>query len=165
MFFNYDLFEIVAIVFIITGIFTYSFYKSLASINNESLVNTNSLATNSELNNNLSTTFTQLIDAGIQTDVNIPVEAVNTYVNTGVQTSARMWLESIRNWITEILGTTPNQASTGQYVDVGVQTNGISTWQTVKQCFLEVCSVRSSQLSSLGENKINKWRTGLDSIQ
>lgn len=47
-----------------------------------------------------------------------------------MQTSARMWLESIRNWITEILGTNPQG---GQYVDVGVQTNAPSIWTTVKQ--------------------------------
>lgn len=72
-------------------------------------------------------------------------------------------MESIRNWITEILGTPTNPNS--QYVDVGVQTNGTSTWATVKQWFLEVCSVRSSDLSSMGENKVTKWRNKLDSVQ
>jgi len=76
-------------------------------------------------------------------------------------TSARMWLESIRNWITEILGSTTNP----QYVDVGVQTNATSLWGTVKQWFLEVCSIRSSELSSLGYKKVIKWRTDLDSNQ
>lgn len=56
-----------------------------------------------------------------------------------------MWLESIRNWITEILGTTPNPNSNPNYVDVGVQTNATSTWETVKQWFFEVCSVRGSE--------------------
>jgi hypothetical protein len=69
----------------------------------------------------------------------------------GMQTSAsaKGWLESIRNWITEILGTNPNPQATGQYVDVGVQTNAPSLWGSVKQWFLEVCSVRGSQLSSM----------------
>jgi hypothetical protein len=35
-----------------------------------------------------------------------------------MQTSVRMWYETVRNWITEIPGTTTNP----QYVDVGVQT-------------------------------------------
>ena len=30
---------------------------------------------------------------------------------------------------------------------------------------LDVCSVRSSELSSMGHNKVNKWRNKLDSIQ
>jgi len=64
-----------------------------------------------------------------------------------MQTSARMWLESIRNWITEILGGGGGSAigaspSNPQYVDVGVQTNATTMWGTVKQWFLEVLSVR-----------------------
>lgn len=168
MLFNYDLFEIVAIAFVVSGILTYSLYKSSTTFNNESLVNTLS---NSDLSKNLATT--QLIDASVQTETNIQVagaadasiQAVNTYVNTGMQTSARIWLESIRNWITEILGTNPNPQATGQYVDVGVQTNAISLWGSVKQWFLEVCSIRSSQLSSMGHNKVDKWRNTIDSNQ
>lgn len=162
MFFNYDFFEIVAVAFVVSGIFTFTLYKSSPIINKESLVNT---SLNSDLSNNLTTS--QLIDAAVQTDVNIPVEAgvqaAITYVNTGMQTSSRMWLESIRNWITEILGTPTNPNP--QYVDVGVQTNAPSLWLSVKQRFLEVCSVKSSDLSSMGYNKVEKWRTGLDSIQ
>lgn len=84
-----------------------------------------------------------------------------------MQTSHRMWVESIRNWIDRILGS-PNQttSATGpNYVDVGVQTNTTSLWGTVKQWFLDVCSVRSSELSSMGHNKVEKWRTKLDSNQ
>jgi hypothetical protein len=41
-----------------------------------------------------------------------------------MQTSNRMWLESIRNWITEILGSGTTSSHSGPgYVDVGVQTN------------------------------------------
>jgi len=63
-----------------------------------------------------------------------------------------MWLESIRNWITEILGSTTNP----QYVDVGVQTNATSLWGTVKQWFLDVCSIRGSEISSIGYTKVEK---------
>jgi DhnA family fructose-bisphosphate aldolase class Ia len=110
MFFNYDSFEIVAIAFIVSGIFIKSFYNSSVTPNNESLINTLS---NSDLYNNLAnTSASQLIDVGVQTEVNINVEAgvqaVNTYVNTGMQTSARMWYETVRNWIKAILDTTPN---------------------------------------------------------
>ena len=161
MFFNYDSFELVAIGFVASGVFLYSYFNSSPTINNESLVNTLSTP---DLSNNCPS---QLIDAAVQTDTNIQVEAsvqaATTYVNTGMQTSARMWLESIRNWITEILVATPNPNP--NYVDVGVQTNTISTWQTVKDWFRDVCSVRSSELSSLGRNKVAKWRNNLDSIQ
>jgi hypothetical protein len=121
MFFNYDSFEIIAIAFIVSGLLIQSLYIS-NTLPNDSLVNTNSLS-NLDLSNNLAniSSSSQLIDVGVQTEVNIQVEtsvqAVNTYVNTGMQTSARMWLESIRNWITEILGTTSNTQATGQYVD------------------------------------------------
>jgi hypothetical protein len=168
MLFNYDSFEIVAIAFIVTGILIQSLYISSATPNNDSLINTLSNSDIGIQSNNLATT--QLIDASVQTDANIQVaeasvQAANTYVNTGMQTSARMWLESIRNWITEILGTTGNTPATGQYVDVGVQTNPISLWDSVKQWFLEVCSIRSSELSSMGYNKVTKWRNKLDSDQ
>jgi hypothetical protein len=123
---------------------------------NESLVNTNSsLDTLNELSSNL-----QYVEASVQTATNT-VEPANTYVNTGMQTSPRMWVESVKNWITEILGTNPNP----QYVNVGVQTNAPSLWSSVKQWFLEVCSVRSSELSSMGYNKVAKWRNKLDSDQ
>ena len=80
-----------------------------------------------------------------------------------MQTSPRMWLEFIKNWIKELLST-PTQG--GKYVNVGVQVDtSKSTWQTVKQWFLEVCSVRSSELDSIGLTNVDKWRTGLDSIQ
>jgi hypothetical protein len=174
MFFNYDSYGIVAIAFIVTGILIQSLYKSNA-LPNDSLVNTNSsLDSISKLDSNIQ--LDQLpnhsfVDASIQT-ANIQVEAsiqtANTYVNTGMQTSSRMWLESIRNWITEILGSgtsNPNPQATGQYVDIGVQTNATSMWDTVKQWFLDVCSVRGSELSSMGHNKVAKWRNKLDDIQ
>ena len=90
------------------------------------------------------------------------MQTANTYVNTGMQTSPRMWLESIRNWINDILGT-PNPNP--NYVDVGVQTSN-TFWETVKQFFIEVCSIRPSDLSSLiGKTKIVKRQNELDSVQ
>ena len=82
-----------------------------------------------------------------------------------MQTSARMWYETVRNWINELLSTTSNPPATGQYKDVGVQTNAPSLWSTIKQWFLDVCSVISSELSSIGENIVTNWRNDLDSIQ
>jgi hypothetical protein len=145
MFFNNDLLIVVGSI-IVGSVFTYTFYNNIFTINNsESLVNTFSNSDLSIKSNSLPIKY--LIDASVQTNANIQVEAsvqaATTYVNTGMQTSARMWLESIRNWITEILGTTPNPG----YVDVGVQTNATTTWQTVKQWFLEVCSIRNSDSS------------------
>ena len=164
-FFNYDSFELGAIAFVVSGIliYYYSGYSVVphAKVNNNSLVNTNTVESSSVIGSN------QYVEASVQTanvQVDATVQAANHYVNAGMQTSARMWLESIRNWITEILGTTPNPQG-GLYVDVGVQTNAPSTWQTVKQWFLDVCSLRSSQLSSLGQNKVEKWRDKLDTNQ
>jgi hypothetical protein len=176
MFFNNDLLFVgIASSFIVGGvILTYSFYNNIFPTVNkgESLVNTS--ATNSNLssldlsNNLLNNSTSKLIDIGTQTDTDILVETgiqtANTYVNTGMQTSARMWLESIKNWITEILGSGSSNPNP-QYVDVGVQTNATSLWGTVKQWFLEVCSIRSSEISSLGYNKVDNWRNKLDSNQ
>lgn len=64
-----------------------------------------------------------------------------------------------------ILSTPNPNPHAPQYIDVGVQTNAPSMWATVKQWFLEVCSVRSSEISSIGENKVIKWRTNLDEVQ
>jgi hypothetical protein len=172
MLLNNDLLFILgSLCFIGSGVFIISKYNFFMPINNESLVNTkSSLNSVSKLNssiqlNNLPNN--SYVDASVQT-ANINVEAgiqtANNYVNTGMQTSVRIWVESIRNWIDEILST-PNPNPNPQYVDVGVQTNTLSTWQTVKQWFLEVCSIRSSELSSMGQNKVAKWRNKLDSIQ
>lgn len=170
MFFNYDSFEIAAVAFVLSGIFICSISGILSTTvdKSESLVNTNSnldsLSDLPVLDSQLSNL--QYVEASVQAaniSVDAGIQAANTYVNTGMQTSSRMWLESIRNWINELLSS-PTQA--GKYVDVGVQVDtSKSTWQTVKQWFLDVCSIRSSELSSMGENKVKKWRNKLDSTQ
>jgi hypothetical protein len=46
------------------------------------------------------------IDVGVQTsDINVEasVQAANIHVDIGVQTSARTWYETVKNWITELL--------------------------------------------------------------
>ena len=179
MFFNNDLLIVaVASTFIVGGvILTYSFYNDIFPTVNkgESLINTNSslnsisrIDSNIQLDNLSNHSY---VEASIQTEniqVEASVQAANTYVNTGMQTSARMWLESVRNWINEILtgGSPATSSHSGPgYVDVGVQTNATSWWATVKQWILEVCSVRSSELSSMGQNKVEKWRNNLNSDQ
>lgn len=169
MFFNYDSFEIGVVVFVVAGILTYSISKSSPIINNDSLVNTkSSLDTISNLNSNIqldNLPNQSYIEAGVQaSNIDAGVQAA-THVNTGVQTSARMWLESIRNWINEILGTPSNPSIVEGYVDVGIQTDGTSMWATVKNFFFEICSVRSSEISSIGVGKVDKWRNKLDSNQ
>jgi hypothetical protein len=171
MFFNNDfLFVAVASSFIVGGvILTYSFYNNIFPTVNkgESLVNTNDISnldSNIQLDNLPNHSYVEASVQATNIQVESSVQAANTYVNTGVQTSARMWLESIRNWINEILGTTASPSGPG-YVDVGVQVNTTSMWATVKQWFLEVCSIRSSEISSLGYNKVNNWKNKLDSDQ
>jgi hypothetical protein len=140
--------------------------KNSITLNNESLVNTNSSLDSTSNIQLVNLPNHDYVNVSIQTEANTQVEAsiqtANSYVNTGMQTSSRMWFESIRNWINELLST-PNPQ--GQYVDVEVQTNTISTFQIVKQWFLEVCSIRSSELSSMGYNKVEKWRNNIDSNQ
>jgi hypothetical protein len=121
MFFNYDSFEIVAIAFIVSGIFIQSYYIISNSINkDDSLVNTLS-----------------------------PLDSVNTVISENTTPIP-----------------VPGPQASGQYIDVGVQTDiSGSLWVTIKQWFLEVFSVRSSELSSIGYNKTSNWNNNLDSIQ
>jgi hypothetical protein len=90
----------------------------------------------------------------------------STHVNTGVQTSARMWLQTVKNWIDEILSTTHANPN---YVDVGVQASPVleqaSRWQSFKDWVLDCFSMRSSEYSSIGMRRVVKWRNKLDPNQ
>jgi len=192
MFFNYDLFEIGAIAFVVSGILIYSLSKSAGTINNsESLVNTKSLSispTHLNLDSNISSSTLQTtapathsptldsisnlplvnidhVNVGVQVQVDQGVQA-STYVNTGMQTSARMWLQTIRDWINELLSSTPANPN---YVDVGVQATPVlehaSRWQSFKDWALDCFSMRSSEYSSVGVRGVDRWRNKLDSNQ
>jgi hypothetical protein len=52
-----------------------------------------------------------------------------------------------------------------QYVDVGVQTEPQSTWQIVKEWFIDTFSINSSEITSIGNTRVNKWVSELDSSQ
>lgn len=89
-----------SIIFIGAGvILTYSFYKGPTINKGESLVNTNSsLDSISKLDSNVqldNLPNLDYVEVAVQT-ANIPVEAsiqaTPTYENTGMQTTARMWL-------------------------------------------------------------------------
>lgn len=80
MFFNYDLFEIGSIAFIISVILIKSFYNSLTPINNESLVNTSNTANSTSV---IGSNSLQYLESGVQTantQVEASVQATNTYV-------------------------------------------------------------------------------------
>jgi hypothetical protein len=190
MFFNYDSFELGAIAFVVSGIliYYYSGYSVVphAKVNN-SLLNTK---TTSDLSNNLATNISNstlettapathsptldsisnlpihnFVNASVQTNVNIQVEAIvepaTTYVNTGMQTSPRMWLESIRNWINEILGITP----TPQYRDVGVQTGAKSLWQLFKESINKFYNLETNSVSTPNQVRVDTWMSRLNSNQ
>ena len=187
MFFNYDSFEIVAIAFVVAGVFTYFYSTSSPIINNESLVNTNSTSTldptiatnisNSTLVTTAPVTHTPTLDSisnlppinidhldvGVQAHLD---GATSTYVDTGMQTNARMWMQTIRDWINELLSTAPSNPN---YVDVGVQASPVlehaSRWQSFKDWMLEAFSMRSSSYSSIGMRRVENWKNDLDSIQ
>lgn len=116
MFFNYD--SVVFSGFVGTGLFvgglfTYSFYNLITTINKaESLVNTipnlDSINLAESAYPILQPNVLHKIDVGVQTDATIQVadasvQATNINVNTGIQTSARIWYETVKNWITELL--------------------------------------------------------------
>src|ERR1700744_106368 len=192
MFFNNDLLYVAgSIIFMAGGVilaYPYCKYLYTTTNNSESLINITKTTTldqtflgetnisNSTLQTTAPATHSPTIDSisnlplvnidhldvGVQVHLDADVQATSTYVNTGMQTSARMWLESVKSWITEILSS-PTQA--GKYIDVGVQTNDTSIWNTVKQWLFDILSVRDSELSSIGINKVAKWRNKLDSIQ
>jgi len=191
MFLNYDSFEIVAIGFVVLGILTYSWssghFINNTTIKNESLVNTKSLSispTHLNSDSNISTLNTtapathsptldsisnlplvdiDLVDVGVQVDQGVQA---SSHVNTGMQTSARMWMQTIRDWINELLSSTPANPN---YVDVGVQATPVlehaSRWQSFKDWVLDCFSIRSSEYSSIGMKGVDKWRNNLDSNQ
>lgn len=119
MFFNYDSIEIVAIAFVVLGILTYSWsykaghFNGNATINNESLINTKSLSISpthlnsdsniSTLNTTAPATHSPTLDSinlpirQLHVDVSVQVDQgvqASTHVNTGMQTSARMWMQN-----------------------------------------------------------------------
>lgn len=82
-----------------------------------------------------------------------------------MQTSSRMWLESVRNWITDILGSgsTPKP----NYVDVGVQTGTRSSWELFKESFTNFFNLESSSstISTPTNVRVNTWFEELSSTQ
>jgi hypothetical protein len=167
MYLNNDLLYVVGSIIFMAGgvILVYPYCKYLYTTTNgsESLVNITKtttldqtfLGTTNITNSTIQTTAPVSHSPTLDSISNLPlvnidhldvgVQATSTYVNTGMQTSARMWLESVKSWITEILSS-PTQA--GKYVDVGVQTNDTSIWITVKKWLFDILSVRDSELSS-----------------
>jgi hypothetical protein len=163
MFFTYDLFELGAIAFVVSRFLIQYYYISLTSSgsqpNNESLVNTNSLS-NLDSNVQLTNLSNQnYVDAVMQTEANVET------INTGVQTSSRIWLNTISNWINDILGSTANH----QYKDAGVQTGTRSAWELFKQSFNKFYNFGSSnsgsRISTPTNVKVNAWMSELDSTQ
>lgn len=107
MLLNNDLLFVVG-SFIVGGIFTYSFYNNIFTTVNkgESLVNTipniDSINLAESAYPVLQPNVLHKIDVGVQTEATVQVadasvQATNTYVNTGIQTSARMWYETVKN--------------------------------------------------------------------
>jgi hypothetical protein len=104
------------------SLFTYSFYNLFTTTNslqsNESLVNT---IPNLDLTNLAESAYPVLqpnvlhkIDVGVQTEATVQVadasvQATTIHVNTGVQTSARIWYETVKIWITELLSIRSSQ--------------------------------------------------------
>ena len=173
---NNDLLFIGSLIFIGAGVFTLSKYNIFTTTvnKNDSLINTNSLSnldSNIPLNNLPNHNY---VDAAVQTgnisvEANIQVEAsiqaANTLVNTGMQTSSRMWLESIKNWINEILGTGTTYNPQGQYVDAGVQTGTRSSWELFKDSLNKFFNLETGSVNTPSNVRIDTWRSRLDSNQ
>ena len=164
MFFNNDLLFVVGSV-IVGGIFTYTFYNNIFTTNNsESLVNT---LPNIDSMNLAESTYpvTQpnllhKIDVGVQTEANVQVadasvQAANTYVNAGMQTSARMWYETIKNWIMEILSMRSSEFQPNTPTEVRVEDwlNNLENTQLVSQNSMN--SVISNTPNNVGESVSN----------
>lgn len=128
--------------FIVGSIFTYSIYNYIfTTVNNgESLVNT--LPNFDSINELPESTLPVMqpnilhkIDVGVQTS-NIQVEAVPVAVQPG-----------------------------NLYIDVGVQTSSNSLFSKFKDWLLELISIRSSQIPTPAEVRIENWLDNLDSSQ
>lgn len=143
MFFNTDSINqipfVVAAVIVVGGLFTYTCYNVCFSTH-----------TVAGMNKSLVDTIPNYVEAGVQTsniNVEAGVQAVNTnlldtgvqasnlYVNTGMQTSARIWYQTVKNWIMEILsinssefqGDTPTEVRVENWLDNLESTQLIST--------------------------------------
>jgi hypothetical protein len=95
--FNYDLFEIIVIAFVLSVIFIYSYIKSSGLYqptfyNNKSLVNTGSATNIAYSTSVINSNNLQLVNTGVQTE-----STFNTQVDAGVQT------ESIVNTVQPII--------------------------------------------------------------
>ncbi len=147
MLFNYDSmpsYGLVVTAILVGGLFTYTFYNIFTTTQSiqgkDSLINTTAqqiiLDSINELPESnypiLESNNLHKIDVGVQTsDIHVAgvadagVQATNIHVNTGIQTSARMWYETVKNWITELLsinsseiqGVTPTEVRVETWLD------------------------------------------------
>jgi hypothetical protein len=160
MFFNNDLLFVVGSI-LVGGIFTYSFYNNIFTTNNsESLVNT---VPNIDSFNLAESSYPILqpnvlhkIDVGVQTEAPVQVAEASVqatiHVDAGIQTSARIWYETVKNWITELLsirsselqGVTPTEVRVENWI------NNLDSTQLVSQNSMN--SVVSNNQSNFGDH-------------
>lgn len=142
MLFNNDLLFVVGSI-LVGGIFTYSFYNNIfTTYNSESLVNTLPQLDSINLTDAypvLQPNVLHKIDVGVQTDstalVDSGVQATTIHVDTGIQTSSRIWYETVKNWLMEILsmrdselqGNTPTEIRVENWIDHLDNTQIVST--------------------------------------
>jgi hypothetical protein len=143
LFFNYDSIPLVVTTVIIGGLFSFTIYSIFTTNTStvistvepvESLVNTipnlDSILLAESAYPLLQPNVLHKIDVGVQTEAtaqvaDASVQAANTYVNAGIQTSARMWYETVKNWIMEILsmrssnlqGLSPTEVRVENWID------------------------------------------------
>jgi hypothetical protein len=169
MLLNNDLLFVVG-SFIVGGIFTYSFYNNIFTTVNkgESLVNTipniDSINLAESAYPVLQPNVLHKIDVGVQTEATVQVadasvQATNTYVNTGIQTEARMWYETVKNWIMELLsmrdselqGITPTEVRVENWI------NNLDNTQLVSQNSMNsvISNTPINNLINVGESVSN----------
>ena len=162
MFFNNDLLFVVGSI-LVGGIFTYSFYNNIFTTNNsESLVNTIPNIDSFNLAESsypiLQPNVLHKIDVGVQTDptalavVDSGVQATTIHVDTGIQTSTRMWYETVKNWITELLSMRSSELQGNTPTEVRVENwiGNLDSIQLVSSNSMN--SVVSNNQSNLGDN-------------
>lgn len=103
-------------------------------------------------------------DVGVQTDATIQVadasvQATNINVNTGMQTSARIWYETVKNWITELLSIRSSEFHGATPTEIRVEKwlGNLDSTQLVSQNSMNsvISNTPINNLTNVGESVSN----------
>ena len=101
------------------------------------------------------------VDVCVQTsniNVEAGVQAANIYVDTGMQTSARIWYETLKNWITELLSINSSEIQGATPTDVRVENwiDNLDSTQLVSSPTMNSVTSNMPNLIDVGPSQIGE---------